>query len=59
MNLKKIIVVIMVLIKPAIRYEASSPFKPYNEIIKGNKQITINAYANEDGTNSSLRKDLR
>lgn len=49
----------MVLINPATRNEASSPLRPYNEIINGNKKITKNAYVNEDGTNSSLRKDLR
>ena len=49
----------MVLIKPATRNEASNPLRPYNEIINGSKQITKNAYVNEDGTNSSLRKDLR
>ena len=59
LNLRKIIVVIVVLINPATRNEASSPLRPYNEIINGNKKITKNAYVNEDGTNSSLRKDLR
>ena len=46
----------MVLIKPATRNEASSPLRPYNEIINGNKQITKNAYVNEDGTNSFFKK---
>ena len=47
------------LIKPAIKNEASKPLSSNNEIKNGNKQITNNAYVNEEGTNSSSRKDLK
>jgi hypothetical protein len=48
-----------VLIKPAMINEASKPFNLYNGSKIGINIRTHIAYAKEDGTNSSCKKDLR